>query len=45
MFKSNVGQVQAVLDCLKPKEVHFIFPIWSVVRPYCMQAGIAGRSI
>jgi hypothetical protein len=44
-FKANVGQVEAVLDCLKPEEVHFIFTIWSVVRSYCMKAGIVGRSI
>jgi hypothetical protein len=45
MFKVNVGQVQVVSDFLKPEEAHFLFTIWSVVRSYCMQAGIVGRSI
>jgi hypothetical protein len=45
MSKANVGQVQVVPDCLKPKEMHILFTIWSDVRSYYMQAGIAGRPI
>jgi hypothetical protein len=45
MPKANVGQVQAMPDFLESKEVHILLTLWSVVRSYCMQVGIAGRSI
>jgi hypothetical protein len=45
MSKDNVGKMQVVSNFLESEEMHLLLTIWSVVRSYCMQEGIVGRSI
>jgi hypothetical protein len=52
LLKNHIECLRLMLDkcrqcqiVLKPEEIHFLFTIWSVVRSYCMQARIVGRSI
>jgi hypothetical protein len=42
MSKANVGQMQAVSNFFESEEMHLLLTIWSAIRSYCMQAGIAG---
>jgi hypothetical protein len=45
MSKANVGQMKEVSNFIEYEEVHLLLTIWSAIRSYCMQAGIAGQSI